>query len=670
MEKYTNALIHETSLYLLQHAHNPVNWRPWGAEAFETAQQEDKMLIISIGYAACHWCHVMERESFMDEEVAAIMNRHFICIKVDREERPDIDQLYMTAAQLINGNGGWPLNVLALPDCKPFFAGTYFPKDRWIQLLEYFIREKRTNEAALNLQAQHLAEGIADTNTIPPSQEVPEYTPKQLNEIVARLSGKVDKKYGGLNSSIKFPMPSIWKFLLEYNHIVKDETHKALVFNTLDQMASGGIYDQIGGGFSRYSTDPQWHVPHFEKMLFDNAQLISLYSFAWQTTHNSLYRSVVENTVQFVLRELYSGEGFYSSLDADSEGEEGKFYTWSKGEVARLLGDQSEFFCQYYGITASGNWEYQKNIPDRNLGKATELIEPTKEFEKEMIKCNKILLNERNKRIRPATDDKILTSWNAMMVSALIDAYKALGKQEYLLIAKKTADILLQKMISQENGYLFRNYQKGKATVNAFLDDYAFLIKSLIDLYEVSFEIHYLQKARELTETVLQDFQDQDSDLFHYNNRHFNELISQPKETGDDVIPSSNSVMAENLYLLGVLWDEKKYTDSVHKMIQTIFTAIENQPAYYINWARVFMKLVHQPYEVAIVGNDCNERLKEIQLHFLPEAIFCGSKKEENLPLLTSRYKEKETMIYVCQNRVCQQPTTSVTEALAQLHAG
>ncbi|MEO9209947.1 MAG: thioredoxin domain-containing protein, partial [Ginsengibacter sp.] len=368
-----NSLIHETSPYLLQHAHNPVNWFAWNDQVLQNAKAENKMLLISIGYAACHWCHVMEHESFEDEEVAAIMNEHFICIKVDREERPDVDQVYMDAAYLINGNGGWPLNALALPNGKPFFAGTYFPKQNWMQLLKYFAEIYEKTPDKLEAQANQVSKGIKVTEMVPFNTEEVLFHENDIANMVAQLMKRIDWENGGTQGTMKFPMPSIWEFLLQHHYFSGDENSLNAVEITLKNMAQGGIFDQIGGGFSRYATDTKWHAPHFEKMLYDNGQLVSLYSQAFQLTKNPLYQKVVNETLEFVARELTTEEGgFYASLDADSEKEEGKFYVWTSKEIKDILGEDAEWYCDYYGITQEGNWELGKNIPDINYGKNTE----------------------------------------------------------------------------------------------------------------------------------------------------------------------------------------------------------------------------------------------------------------------------------------------------------
>ena len=669
---YTNALIHETSPYLLQHAHNPVNWYPWGSEALDKAKKENKMLLISVGYAACHWCHVMEHESYEDTAVANIMNKNFVCIKVDREERPDVDQVYMNAAYLINGNGGWPLNALAMPDGKPFFAGTYFPKANWIQLLEYFSNLYRTDRAKMQEQADHLAKGIRDIENVPLNENNVSFDIKTLNEMFDGFSKKIDMVKGGTVGAMKFPMPATWEYLLQYHYLSGNNDALKAVETTLDNMANGGIYDQVGGGFSRYATDASWHAPHFEKMLYDNGQLISLYSHAFQLTGNPLYKRIVFETIGFIKRELTSPEGgFYSSLDADSEGKEGKFYVWTKDEIQKILGKDAALFNDYFGITDRGNWETGENIADINMGE--------KDLEKkynlshdallQKIDSLKMLVFEKRKeRVRPGTDDKILTSWNALMAKGLIDAFRVFGDTGFLASAQKNIDFLL-KNISAKNGGIYRNYKNGEATIPAFLDDYAFLINVLISYYQVSFDESYLQKANNLTRYVEDHFFDEASGMFFYTDDQYSDLIARKMEVSDNVIPSSNSEMAKNLLLLSIYFENSKYEDQSTQMIKNVIDDIQKTPGYYSNWAQTMALQIRPPYEVAIVGNDWQQKLSELQKNYLPNTVYLGGDKEGDLPLLESKLMKGKTMIYVCENKTCQRPVEDVMEALKQIKA-
>jgi uncharacterized protein len=660
-----NSLINETSPYLLQHANNPVNWFGWNEKTLAKAKEENKMLLISIGYAACHWCHVMEHESFENDEVAKVMNENFICIKVDREERPDVDQIYMNAAYLINGNGGWPLNALAMPDGKPFFAGTYFPKENWIRLLEYFAAIYKNEPQKLQDQAENVSKGIRDIEHLPMNTTPVFFSENDLSKMFFLFQKKIDFEYGGTKRGMKFAMPSIWEFLLQYYYFAKSKECLNAVEITLNNMANGGIYDQVGGGFSRYATDAKWHVPHFEKMLYDNAQLVSLYSHAFQVTKNPLYKKVVYETLEFINRELTSPEGgFYSSLDADSEGEEGKYYVWSEKEIKEILKDEASFYLDYYGITEKGNWEENKNIPDANFGKKDFSV--NKEIRQKLISLNKSLFEEREKRVRPATDDKILTSWNALMAKGFMDAYKAFGEKMFLNSGKRNIDFLLKKIFTGNNS-LFRNYKNGKATIHAFLDDYAFFITALIEYYEVSFDESYLQKANALTEYVITHFFDKESGMFLYTNAQFSNLIARKMEVTDNVIPSSNSEMAKNLFLLSQYFDNKDYEEKSIQMIKNVSDDLLKNLGYYSNWAQGMLLQIYPAVEIAIAGKDWEERLRTLQKDYLPNIIYSGGENEGSLSLLENKLIEGKTMIYVCKNKSCHLPVENVEDALNQI---
>ena len=660
-----NSLINETSPYLLQHANNPVNWYAWNDDTLSKAKEENKMLLISIGYAACHWCHVMEHESFENEEVARVMNENFICIKVDREERPDVDQLYMNAAYLINGNGGWPLNALAMPDGKPFFAGTYYPKENWIKLLEYFAAIYKTEPEKLEVQAENVSKGIRDIEHLPMNTNPVSFSENDLNKMFFLFQKRIDSEHGGTKGGMKFPMPSIWEFLLQYHYFSKNEEALNAVEITLNNMANGGIYDQVGGGFSRYATDVKWHVPHFEKMLYDNGQLVSLYSHAFQVTANPLYKRVVYETLEFVNRELTSPEGgFYSSLDADSEGEEGKYYVWGEKEIKEVLKEDAGFYLDYFGITEQGNWEKNKNIPDASFSKKNVAV--NEQITQKLVSLNKKLFDEREKRIRPATDDKILTSWNSLMTKGLIDAYQAFGDESFLNSAKRNIDFLLKNMFA-ENNSLFRNYKNGKATIHGFLDDYAFFITALIEYYQVTFDESYLQKAKAITEYVNTHFFDKNSGMFLYTNDQYSSLIARKMEVTDNVIPSSNSQMAKNLYFLSQYFDNKVYEEISMQLIKNVSDDLTKNLDYYSNWAQAMLLQVYQAIEIAIVGKDWKEKLVQFQKNYLPNIIYSGGEIEGTLPLLENKMAEGRTMIYVCKNKSCNLPVENVAHAMTQI---
>jgi len=670
MQNYTNELINESSPYLLQHAHNTVNWYPWGDIALEKARNENKMLIISIGYSACHWCHVMEQESFEDTTVARIMNDHFVCIKVDREERPDLDQIYMDAAFLISGQGGWPLNVLALQDGKPFFAGTYFSKEKWIKVLNYFIDIQYKDPSSLSGQADKVTKGIKSSEIVLLSRENSILTKSNLDDIFNRLKVHIDFVTGGISQPPKFPMPSVWEYLLHYYSISDEPDALNAVTSTLDNMAAGGIYDQLGGGFSRYSTDADWQVPHFEKMLYDNAQLVSLYTHAWQLTKNPEYKKIVYETLEFIENELTSSEGgFFSSLDADSEGEEGKFYTWTKDEVESVLGKEAPLFIDYYNITRQGNWEAEKNILYRNLSDAGILkrysIGPD-ELLLRMVKSRETLKKVCNKRVRPGLDDKILTSWNALMLKGYVDAYRAFGEEKFLRAALENADFLIRNAINKENK-ITRNYKNGRSSVSGMLDDYAFTISAFVDLYQATFDEKWLYKAKELTDYTTDNFFDHASGMFYYTPDNHSDLIARKMEISDNVIPSSNSEMAKNLFLLGKYFNDGPFIQKAQQMLKNVQRDVMQNIYSYSNWGLLGIHFIKPLYEVAIVGADWVTIRKTLDNNYLPDAIFLGGKNEGTLELLENKLVPGQTTIYVCVDKACKIPVNEAEKALQQM---
>lgn len=672
--QYTNALINETSPYLLQHAHNPVDWHPWGTSALEKAKKENKLLIISIGYAACHWCHVMEHESFEDSLIASIMNEHFVPIKVDREERPDVDDIYMSAAQLLTGSGGWPLNAFALPDGRPVWAGTYFPKDKWEEILKRFAYLKENEWEKLESSANQLTSGIASLDEVTLIESAPKYSANLLKDITGRFLAQVDLEEGGRKGAPKFPMPNNWEFLLKYAVKSSDQQMLSAVTNTLDKMAYGGIYDQVGGGFARYSVDAIWKAPHFEKMLYDNGQLLSLYAQAYQATQRPLYKKVVEETIDFLNRELYSVEdGFYSSLDADSEGEEGKFYVWKDEELDELIINDNDraLIKEYYSTLPEGNWEHGNNILHIKEG-WPELL---KRYSVSAVQLDSIIkhfkqqaLTARAKRPRPGLDDKILTSWNALIIKGYIDAYKAIGKEEYLEQAIMTAHFVLKNQM-QDDSRLNRNYKNGQSTINAFLDDYANLIYALTSLYEVTMDESWLNISKELLDYTIAHFFNPKNGMFNYTSDLDPALIARKMELSDNVIPGSNSMMARNLHLLGEIFYYPEYTEKAEQMLNNMMPNISqiNQPSFYSNWLQLLFDIIYPPYEIVVIGEDAEYKSKEIFRNYMLNNIVLASSSDSNLPLLLNKYVEGETMIYVCQNKVCKLPVTEVEDALSQL---
>lgn len=657
-----NKLQYSGSPYLREHADNPVDWYEWGSDALQKAKEENKPLIISIGYAACHWCHVMEAETFMDTAVARFMNENFVAIKIDREERPDIDQIYLDAAQLMSGNSGWPLNAFALPDGKPFYAATYFPKESWMKLLRQVDKAYKSDHSNVVKQAEALTTGIKSNHAISFPDTALLRDENTYKAIVKSWNPDFDYENGGLKGAPKFPLPVVWEFLLQYHYLTGEEDALNLVTTTLDRILQGGLYDVLSGGFARYAVDDNWLIPHFEKMLYDNGQLVSLYSHAYQITRDDAYKEAVEQTLEFVGNALTSPHGgFYSSLNADSEGEEGKYYVWTKTELENNLDTVSaELFLEYFNISDSGNWEDGKNILFRK--KSIEDFSSRRnisvaEFKTVISKARENLLRARSKRIPPSLDDKILVSWNALMLQGYIDAYFALGKPEYLEAALRNGEFLANNLM-RPDGQLWRNFKDGEASIDAFLEDYALLSRAFIHLYQATFDIGWLQKARSMTDYALAHFSDSETGLFFYTPAHADDLIMRRTETADHVIPSSNAVIAEVLFMLGEYYADSEYISRSHSMLSTISPAFTTGGPYYAKWASLMGIITYKPYEVAVVGKDALQKSRILQTHFLPTAIFMGG-AEENLPLLQNKAVANRTIIYVCRDRVCKSPEES-----------
>jgi uncharacterized protein YyaL (SSP411 family) len=668
---YTNKLITESSPYLLQHAHNPVDWHAWNDEALSKAKSENKLLVISIGYAACHWCHVMEHESFEDTTVANLMNEFYVSIKVDREERPDVDQVYMDAAYLITGRGGWPLNIIALPDGRPVYAGTYFRKDEWLKVLNYFKDLYIKEPGVFEQDAAKLTEAIKSIRIPGIGNEDTLFTKDELNSAFSGVMNNIDYDEGGTNGAPKFPMPDIYKSLLTFYYHTNNKEALNAVTITLNKMALGGIYDQLGGGFARYSTDDKWIVPHFEKMLYDNGQLVSLYSLAYKVTGNELYKKVVYETLDFVERELTDKSGgFYSSLDADSEGEEGKFYVWEKEEIDKLLGSDAELFCKYYSVEEGGNWE-EKNIlfisQDKN-----ELLEEfnldEESFDKKIEGAKEKLFKERSERVRPGLDDKILTSWNALMLSGYIDAYSAFGEKKFLDAALVNGNFILKNLM-KEDGRLFRNFKLGKSSINAFLDDYSYTIEAFIKVYEATFDETWLYKAKLLADYALQHFSDSESGFFFFTSNEDDPLIARKIDFSDNVTPSSNSSLAAGLFKLSKYFYSEDYESVVKKLVLAMKESMFKSPAFHANWLIQASNFIYPYFEVAVVGDGFESFRKEISQSYLPNISVLGGSKNVSLELLNNKYVNGTTIIYVCEDKVCQLPVEEVARAIEQIIA-
>lgn len=670
-----NQLQYETSPYLLQHAENPVDWYPWGEEALNRAIDEDKPIIVSIGYSACHWCHVMERESFEKEGVARVMNADFVCIKVDREERPDVDAIYMDAVQAMGVQGGWPLNVFLMPDAKPFYGVTYLPTQNWVQLLDSIRSafEEHRDDLAKSAEGFATELNISDVERYNLPETDPLFAPETLDVLYRKVAVKTDDEKGGMNRAPKFPMPSIWRFLLRYHDATSNDSALKQVTVTLDRMALGGIYDQLGGGFARYSTDADWFAPHFEKMLYDNGQLLTLYAEAYSLTKNPLYKHVVYQTIGFAQRELLGPEGgFYSALDADSEGVEGKFYTFTTPELQEILSSDYDWFADLYNLTGEGNWEPGHDGQGRNILHRTETNEAfaermgwsLDELTARMNATHERLLQVRNERIRPGLDDKILCSWNGLMLKGLVTAYRVFDEPEFLTLALRNAYFLLRKMRDSRNGRLWHSYKLGRAKQAGFLDDYAAVIDGLLALYQATFAESWLTEADQLMQYVLANFSDDESDeLFFFTDKNGEDLIARRKELFDNVIPASNSIMAENLYTLSLLLDRPNYAERADRMLGRVQPLVQQNADYLTNWAAQFALRARPTAEIAIVGPDAEQFRAEIDAEFYPNKVLCGTTEQSSLPLLQHRGAiDGKTAIYVCYNRACQLPVTSVAE--------
>lgn len=666
--EFENALVNETSPYLLQHAHNPVNWMPWGDEAFEQAKKENKLVLVSIGYSSCHWCHVMERESFMDEEVAELMNENFICIKVDREERPDVDQVYMNAVQLMTGGGGWPLNCFTLPDGRPIYGGTYYEKDQWIELMNNLQYKFEKSPKEVERFAANLTEGIQQSELIQAPAKDVAFLPIVIDSMVLNWMPFFDTVYGGDQRKIKFPMPNNFEFLTQYAFHNDNEDVLKHVDLSLVKMVKGGIFDQVGGGFSRYSTDPEWKVPHFEKMLYDNAQLVSLYSNAYRRTNNPLYKDVVYQTLTWAYREMMNDKGaYYSALDADSEEEEGKFYVWTEEELQTVLAEDFDFAKNYFGIGERTLWE-GKHILMRPLSNEEYAAANNMEVNEVENKFNTIrnkLLEARSDRVRPGLDDKALTSWNAMMQIALLDAYEVFGDELMLKGALFNSKWMLEQQLTAD-GKLFHTYKDGVSSIDGFLEDYAFGIATCIKLYENTFNEDYLTKADLMAQYAMEHFYDANSGMFYFSSDAEGSLIARKMEITDNVIPSSNSVMANALFDLGILLDKRDYKEKARQMLANVYAEMPDFGSNYTNWGQLALKNIHTYYEVAVTGENCESFRNEIHKNYHPDCLLMGATTESDLALLEGKFLG-ETTVFVCIEGACKMPTNTVKAALEQM---
>lgn len=669
--QHTNRLIHETSPYLLQHAHNPVNWYPWGEEALDLAKKENKPILVSIGYAACHWCHVMERESFEDEATAAIMNEHFINIKIDREERPDIDHIYMDAVQAMTGSGGWPLNVFLTPDAKPFYGGTYFPPVRahnrpsWQEVLVGLSKAFLEKRDEIDQQAEKLTQHLTTSNGF--GQQTINHSwvnaTETIQDMATNMLKQADTVWGGFGNAPKFPQTQTIRFLLRNHHYNNHPESLNQALLSLDKMIDGGIYDQLGGGFARYSTDTEWLAPHFEKMLYDNALIVIAMCEAYAITKSNKYARAIRETLAFVERELlHSDGGFYSALDADSEGVEGKFYVWQKQEIEEVLGNDATIFCAYYNVTEEGNWE-ETNIL-RVLQQPNEFATSqglSEEEWLEKIKQFKLKLKlRRDERVRPSLDDKHLLGWNALMNAAYSQAYAALGDLSFKETAKKNMLFLEQHFQKNDTGLWLHTFKEGKARIPAFLDDYAYLIQAYIQLQEITGDGGYLIKAKAIVDLVNEHFSEEKTGFYFYTMKGQLDVIVRKKEVYDGATPSGNAVMVQNLQYLGRVFEKPEWIERMNQMLSALFPAITKYPTSFGAWALTMQVEVVGWKEIALMGNGACKYLPLVLERFSPNKILqCGETKADEFPLLSGKTpKNGEVVFYICQNFACRDYTT------------
>lgn len=669
-----NRLASSQSPYLLQHANNPVDWFPWGSEALEKAKKENKPILVSIGYSACHWCHVMEHESFEDELTAELMNEHFVCIKIDREERPDLDNIYMDAVQAMGLQGGWPLNVFLMPNQKPFYGGTYFKNEQWTRLLANIADAFKKHEDQLAESAEGFGRSLSRSEIekygIKESEE--DFSADDLSEVITKLSAQFDKEWGGMNRIPKFPMPAIWDFTLDFAITSKRDELKETVFFTLKKIGMGGIYDHLRGGFARYSVDGEWFAPHFEKMLYDNGQLLEIYAKAYQVSGDPFFLEKVNETVDWLEVEMLTSEGgFEAAQDADSEGVEGKFYTWRYSELEKLVGDEMPWLRKLYNLKIHGNWEEGVNI----LFQTASYQEVAKEFkmsESELLeklkKVKKTLLEVRNQRIFPGKDDKILAGWNGLISTGLIQAYIATGERRVLDLALNNLKFIQEKLMV--DGVLFRSYKNGKAYTPGFLEDYAAVIEAALKAFEVSGKSDLLDFAITLTDFSLENFYDEKEGFFYFNNPKAEKLIANKKELFDNVIPASNSIMARNLHRLALFTYEEKYGEIAETMLRKMKDLILKEPGFLCNWASLLLEKVVPTAEIGIVGKGAESLALDL-LRKQPSniALAWSEKPTETAPILKRKTPDstQNALIYVCFDHACRRPVSSVEEALSQI---
>ncbi|MCF8213659.1 MAG: thioredoxin domain-containing protein [Chitinophagaceae bacterium] len=677
---HSNRLINETSPYLLQHAHNPVDWYAWGDEALQRAKQEDRPMLVSIGYAACHWCHVMERESFEDLQTAALMNQYFVCIKIDREERPDLDHFFMDALQATSGNGGWPLNMFLTSDGKPFYGGTYFPPQSmhnrisWKELLVQIHGAYQNRRADIEEQANNLIEHLQKSNQLKSNKgfqvtQEEMFAPQQIQKIFNNIMGAADQVEGGFGNAPKFPQTYTIQYLLRYHHFTGNKEALDQAILSLKKMMRGGIYDQLGGGFCRYSTDAQWLAPHFEKMTYDNALLLLVLAEAFQLTGDPEYKRVAVETIGFMQRELQDANGgFYAALDADSEGEEGKFYTWIKKEFEQILGEDAVAMAALYDVTEHGNWE-EVNIlrMQKSIQEWAEDIRLTEEAAKVLLAGAKTkLMDCRSKRVRPATDDKIILGWNALFNQALSKAGKAFGEEEWIALAAQNMAFLLSSFEDKSNGQLLHTHKAGVSKYPAFLDDVAYLIQALLYLYEPTGSLEYLEKARVLMQYAIENFGDEEQLFFYYTPSFQTDILVRKKDLYDGAIPSGNSIMAWNLHRLGLLFNQQEWRKRAEMMMETVKDAAVKYPTSYGIWANLFLEYTQGTHEILVLGPQAMQMGTALLSAYVPNKVFMASPAPTSgYPLMEGRVTGIDTRIFICRNYACSLPMASLEEAIA-----
>jgi uncharacterized protein YyaL (SSP411 family) len=679
---FTNRLINETSPYLLQHAHNPVDWFAWGEEALQKAKNEHKVILVSIGYSACHWCHVMEKESFEKEEVALLMNEHFVNIKIDREERPDLDHIYMDAVQAISGSGGWPLNVFLTPEGKPFYGGTYYPpvkafnRSSWTEVLQGILQAWKERKNEIEAQAENLTAHLNQSNSfthaginsiIAEPQNL--FSIEQCHSMFENIMKSADKTWGGFGNAPKFPQTFTIQYLLQYQHFSNNASALQQALLSLDKMLQGGIYDHIGGGMARYSTDKEWLAPHFEKMLYDNVLLVDVLCDAWQITNEKKYKEAILKTIAFIKDELTQHEGgFYAALDADSDGVEGKYYVWQKKEIDKILGKDAPLFVDFFDVTEKGNWE-ETNIL-RILQPAEEFIATKKMDEKnfnEIIQsCLQKLSAERAKRIKPSLDDKIILSWNALALKAIAKAAIVLQDTSLQQIAESNFTFIESNFKKTTlSAELMHTCKNGEAKYPAFLDDYANLIAACIQLYELNYDAGYLEKAREYALHVIENFSDDENQFFFFTHKTQKDVILRKKEIYDGATPSGNSVMATSLAKLSIIFNIPEWEQRAAKMLSVILPSVVKYPGSFGIWASLLQQHVAGVNEIAVVGLNAIDLAKKISINYVPNKILMASTVEnEEYPLLKGKTAILKPLIYCCKKYKCLKPVETIYDLM------